>query len=266
MKNALRIGYKGLGAGLLLYVLIYGLTAKLPALPGLEESSRNLFYHVPMWFVVIVLMTISVIQSIKFLRMADPDREEAPINPLEADLKAREAALTGVLFSILGLITGTIWGRVAWKASYPWTDPAAWWTNDPIIICATISLLIYLAYFLLRSSFTDEEQRARIAAVYNIFAFATLIPLYFIVPKMLPGLHPTSADSDAGGGSFIFMREGIDNTYRMLLYPGIIGFSLLGGWIYELRMRAAIAARNLLMLESDTEQSTGFTEVTQTSS
>ena len=178
---------------------------------------------------------------------------------MDADLRAREAARTGILFSILGLVTGTIWGRVAWKASIPWTDPAAWWTSDPIIICAAISLLIYLAYFLLRSSFTDEEQRARVAAVYNIFAFATLIPLYFIVPKMLPGLHPTSADSDAGGGSFIFMREGIDNAYRMLLYPGILGFSLLAGWIYELRARWARAERELSA--NDLSETSFFTEV-----
>lgn len=265
MRNALRIGYKVLAVGLLAYILIYGLTVVVPAMPGLEESSRNLFYHVPMWFVVITLMTISVIQSVKFLRMADPDREDVALNPLHADLKAREAARTGILFSILGLITGTIWGRVAWKADYDWTDPAAWWTNDPIIICASISLLIYLAYFLLRSSFTDEEQRARVAAVYNIFAFATLIPLYFIVPKILPGLHPTAADSDAGGGSFIFMREGIDNTYRMILYPAILGFSLFGGWIYELRMRWAIAERMTAMKDSLQDKVSGFTKVNQSS-
>ncbi len=260
MNVVLRIGYKVLAVILLGYILVYGLMVRVPEMPGLEESSRNLFYHVPMWFVVIVLMTISVVQSVKYLRQADPDREDLPPNLLDTDLKAREAARTGILFSILGLITGTIWGRVAWKADFAWTNPEAWWTNDPIIICASISLLIYLAYFLLRSSFSDEEQRARISSVYNIFAFATLIPLYFIVPKILPGLHPTSADSDAGGGSFIFMREGIDNTYRMVLYPAILGFSLLGGWIYELRMRLAIALRKA-ELGDQSAPSFGFKEV-----
>lgn len=260
MGRIINIGYKILAVVLLAYVLVYGLTVEVPAMPGLEESSRNLFYHVPMWFVVITLMTISVVQSVRFLRMSDPDREAVSGIPLHTDLKAREAARTGVLFAVLGLITGTIWGRVAWKADYDWFDPAAWWTNDPIIICASISLLIYLAYFLLRSSINDLEQRARISAVYNIFAFATLIPLYFIVPKILPGLHPTSADSDAGGGSFIFMREGIDQTYRLILYPAMIGFSLLGGWMYELRTRWAIAERRLEEQEVQSDV-IGFTEV-----
>ncbi|RMG70142.1 MAG: ABC transporter permease [Bacteroidetes bacterium] len=232
------VAYKVLAVGLLLYGLTYGMLAELPELPGLGQSSRNLFYHVPMWFVVIVMMSMSLYHSIRLLRLTDPDQTPSS-PPLLADIRAREAARLGMLFMVLGLITGTLWGRVAWKPHLAWTDPAAWWTNDPIIICALISLLIYLAYFLLRSSFSEPEQRARIAAAYNIFAFATLIPLYFIVPKMLPGLHPTSADSDAGGGSFIFMREGIDNTYRLLLYPSLLGFVLLGVWAYELRTRIA---------------------------
>lgn len=230
------LAYKVLAVALLLYGLTYGLTARLPELPGLAQSSRNLFYHVPMWFVVIVMMSMSLYHSIRLLRLTDPDLTPS-MPPLLADIRAREAARLGMLFMVLGLVTGTVWGRVAWKPHLAWTDPAAWWTNDPIIICALISLLIYLAYFLLRSSFAEPEQRARIAAAYNIFAFATLIPLYFIVPKMLPGLHPTSADSDAGGGSFIFMREGIDNTYRFLLYPSLLGFILLAVWAYEVRTR-----------------------------
>jgi len=201
------------------------------------QSSRNLFYHVPMWFTVVVLMSISVVQSVRFLRLIDPDLVRKS-NPLLADAKAMEAARVGVTFSIMGLITGSIWGRVTWKAHMPADNLSIWWTNDPILICALISLLIYLAYFLLRASFSEPEQRAKVAAVYNIFAFATLIPLYFIIPRMLPGLHPTAEGSDAGGGSFVLSSsQSIDNRYRMILYPGALGFILTGLWIYELRHR-----------------------------
>jgi len=228
--------YKILAVGLLGYSLVVGLSISIPAMGMLEQSSRNLFYHVPMWFVVIVLMTISVIKSVRYLRLIDPDLVEKP-NPLYADASARDAAQVGTLFIGLGLITGNIWGRVAWKAHLPASDLSIWWTNDPIFICAVISLLIYLAYFLLRASFSEAEQKAKVAAVYNIFAFATLIPLYFIIPRILPGLHPTAEGSDAGGGSFIFTTNGIDNRYRMVLYPAIVGFALLGVWVYEVRYR-----------------------------
>lgn len=236
MKNILNPLYKFLAIGLLAYALIYGLTTPLPEMGLLGQSSRNIFYHVPMWFTVIILMTISVVQSVRFLRLIDPDLQSKD-NPLLADAKAMEAARVGCVFSTLGLVTGSVWGRVAWKGHME-ESLSLYWTNDPILVCALISLLIYLAYFLLRSSFGDPEQRAKVAAVYNIFAFATLIPLYFIIPRMLPGLHPTADGSDAGGGSFVLSGSGaIDNRYRMILYPGALGFILSGIWIYELRYR-----------------------------
>ncbi len=245
----INIAYKILAVGILLYVLIYGLTSELIPLELLEQSSRNLFYHVPMWFTVIVMMSISVVQSVKYLRLIDPDFTHTA-NPLFTDARARDATQIGTVFIVLGLITGSIWGRVAWKAHISGSDLSIWWTNDPILICALISLLIYLAYFLLRASFSEPEQKAKISAVYNIFAFATLIPLYFIIPRMLPGLHPTAEGSDAGGGSFIF-TSGIDNGYRIILYPSILGFTLLSVWIYEVRSRLSKLQISLEDYESE---------------
>ena len=143
------------------------------------------------------------------------------------------AALTsvGLLLGGLGLFTGAIWAEYTWGKFWSW---------DIKQFTTLIALMIYLAYFVLRRSFPDEAQQARISAVYNIFAFAALIPLYFIVPKMLPGLHPTSGDSDAGGGSFIFSREGFDNHYRMIMYPTMLGFILLSVWIFQVRSRLAL--------------------------
>lgn len=246
--RCMRIAYKILAVLLMGYALIYGLLMKtqLPTAMVLQngQSSRNLFYHVPLWFGVITLAAISVVQSVRLLRMIAPDRETArdeayALNTLIADARANEAASIAVMYNILGLLTGIVWSRVTWGEALPSSDFSAWWGWDPIQVCALISLLIYAAYFLLRSSFADGEQRAKISAVYNIFAFATLIPLYFILPKMLPGLHPTAQGSGAGGGSFIFKGGGINNDFRMILYPGMIGWVLLGVWIYELRSRLA---------------------------
>lgn len=235
-----------------MFGLVYGLTAQLPELGILEQSSRVIFYHVPMWFVVIMMMGISVFHSIRFLRLTDPDLDRVR-SPLVADGDARSAAHVGTIFICLGLITGMIWQRVAWQGHITENSLSVWWANDPILICALISLLIYMAYFLLRSSFPEAEQRAKVAAVYNIFAFATLIPLYFIVPKLLPGLHPTAEGSDAGGGSFIFNREGFDNRYRMILYPTMLGFVLISVWVYELKRRWQHLRFNLESYQADAD-------------
>src|SRR5690606_31379887 len=93
------------------------------------------------------------------------------------------------------------------------------------------AILIYLAYFVLRSSFDDFDKRARIAAVYNIFAFAALIPLLFVIPRMTDSLHPGSGGNPAMGG------EDLDNTMRMIFYPAIIGWTLMGVWISQILFR-----------------------------
>ncbi|MEO1450117.1 MAG: cytochrome c biogenesis protein CcsA, partial [Bacteroidota bacterium] len=218
-------GYKLLGIALTGYALVYGQFVEMPYNPIWGQSSRNLFYHVPMWFAMIVIMGISVWHSVGLLRALDPDRDTEGVQPLWLDAKAAEAARVGVLFNILGLITGIVWSRVTWGENMPSSDFSAWWVWDPIQVCALISLLIYGAYFLLRSSFAESDQRARVAAVYNIFAFATLIPLFFVVPKMLPGLHPTAE----GEGSFV-MKGQVSSMARLVLYPGALGTILLGVW------------------------------------
>ena len=95
------IWYKALGVGLVLYALIYGLLTQLPVMRTLEQSSRNLFYHVPMWFTEVVLMSMSVFFSLRYLRMTDPE-SNAKGDALSLDVRAKEAAQLGVLFNILG--------------------------------------------------------------------------------------------------------------------------------------------------------------------
>lgn len=229
-----RIIYQSLAIILITYALVRGMMIAIPQKALWGQTGRNIFYHVPMWFAMLVLMFMSVYYSIRLLRELDPDRERQA-DPLKLDIQAREAARVGVLFNILGLITGILWSRVTWNAATisGWSF-GAWWGWDPIQVSALISLLIYLAYFLLRSSFSEPEQRARIAAVYNIFAAATLIPLFYIIPRILPGLHPTSADSGNKGGNFVGT---MDATGKLVFWPAVLGFILLGIWIYSQRNR-----------------------------
>ena len=94
-----------------------------------------------------------------------------------------------------------------------------------------IALLIYLAYFILRAVFDDPDKRARISAVYNIFAFAALIPLIYVIPRLTDSLHPGAGGNPALGG------EDLDNTMRLVFYPAIIGWTLIGLWMASLLAR-----------------------------
>ena len=126
------------------------------------------------------------------------------------------------MFGILGLVTGMIW------ATYTWGAP---WSGDPQQNNSAIALLIYLAYLVLRNSMDDEQKRARIGAVYNIFAFAALVPLLFILPRMTDSLHPGK------GGNPGFNAYDLDSKLRAVFYPAVIGWTLMGVWFATIRIR-----------------------------
>ncbi|MCG8308312.1 MAG: cytochrome c biogenesis protein [Cytophagales bacterium] len=204
--------WKLLGVMILYYVVIYGFLMEVPALSILNETIRNLFFHVALWFAMFILLIVSVIYSIKYLKSSS----------MKADVKASEFATVGIVFGLLGVATGAVW------AKFTWGD---WWVNDPKLNATTIALLIYLAYFVLRASIEDEYQKGRISAVYNIFAFAAAIPLIFILPRLTDSLHPGS------GGNPGFSAYDLDNNLRKVFYPAIVGWTLLGVWFASLRIR-----------------------------
>ncbi len=179
----------------------------------LYESIRNLYFHVPMWFGMMGLMFLSFFYSIRHLRSEDPD----------TDIKARAFVHAGLLFAILGLLTGSFWARFTW---------GAWWVSDPKLNGAAVTTLIYFAYLILRNSIRGKETRGRVAAVYNIFAFVLLLVFLWILPRMSgESLHP------GAGGNPAFSRYDLDDTMRMVFYPAVIGWFLLGYWIARVRIR-----------------------------
>lgn len=204
--------WKILAVVLLVYSIVAGLLIEVPRLAILNETIRNLFFHVPMWFSMIMLLLLSCIASVRYLMKMDS----------KLDLQAVEWANIGIMFGVLGILTGMFW------AKFTWGD---YWTNDPKLNGSAIGLLIYLAYFVLRGSLEDEQQRARISAVYNIFAFATLIPLLFILPRMYDSLHP------GNGGNPGFNSYDLDSRLRMVFYPAVIGWILFGVWVGTIRYR-----------------------------
>jgi heme exporter protein C len=196
----------------LIYAVVAGMLLPVPARPIVNESIRNLYYHVPMWFSMMILMTVSVVNSILYLRSSK----------LQNDINARFFASTGMLLGLLGIITGAIW------ANYTWGAP---WSNDIKQILAAVALLIYAAYFVLRSSIDDIDKKARVSAVYNIFAYTMLFPTLFIIPRLYESLHP------GGEGNPAISQRDIAPIMRIVFWPAVLGWTLLGLWITTLHIR-----------------------------
>ncbi|MEX2478898.1 MAG: cytochrome c biogenesis protein CcsA [Gracilimonas sp.] len=193
-------------------VISAGFLIYIPHIPILEETARNIFFHVPMWMTMFVLFLISFWYSIQYLN--EPNSVY--------DVKASSAAAVGVAFGVCGLLTGSLWARFTW---------GSWWTfAEPKMNLAALALMIYVAYFVLRSAFDDRQKRAKLSAVYNIFAVTTVPFLLYVVPRQLTSLHPGADGNPA-------FSEITADELRFILYPAFIGFIALGYWIYEVHYR-----------------------------
>jgi heme exporter protein C len=204
---------------ILMYVCTMGLLVDVPKLDGrLQHSVRNLFFHVPMWICMMTLFSVSVVYAVLYLRKPNS----------KYDIYSLEFAKTGLLFSLLGLATGMIWANYQWGAA---------WSGDPKQNGTAIAILIYCAYFVLRGSLNDEEKKARIGAVYNIFAFFMLFPTIWILPRLVESLHPGGMGSDGNPG---LNPKDTTTSMKLVMLPAFIGWTLLGVWISTLRVRVAL--------------------------
>jgi heme exporter protein C len=119
-------------------------------------------------------------------------------------------------------LTGSLWAKFTW---------GAWWTNDPKLNGVAMGMLVYLAYVVLRGSMDEEQKRARVAAVYNIFAYVMFMVFIMVMPRLTDSLHPGNGGNPGFGG------YDLNNGMKMVFYPAIIGWTLLGVWIMNLRIR-----------------------------
>lgn len=207
-----------------------GFLGEVPRLNILNETIRNLYFHVGMWFGMIALMIVSAVYSIRSLSS----------DKISYDIKAAQFASAGLLFGILGIVTGMLWGNFTW---------GDWWPDDPKLHGAAITVLIYLAYFILRSGTPDLEKKAKISSAYNLFAFVLLVLFLIVYPRIAPSLHP------GNGGNPGFNTYDLDSSLRKVFYPAIIGWILLGVWLAQLKVRAVLLENRQLLSELEGDDS-----------
>lgn len=217
--------WKILALLMVLYTIIAGFLLPVPKLVILNETIRSLYFHVPIWFAMLFLMGVSVYSSIMYLGNSK----------IKSDIIAVQSANVGMVFSVLGILTGMLWAKYTW---------GTWWTTDTKLNGVAITFLIYTAYFILRSSIEDDQKKARISAIYNVFAFVMMIVFVMILPRMNSSLHP------GNGGNPAFGKFDLDNTMRMVFYPACIAWILMGIWIMQLRVRMDVLTKKLLYDEN----------------
>jgi len=191
---------------------------EFPFIPGLKENAKIIFFHVPTAWLSVIAFLMSTIYSFKYLRKKN----------LDDDAKSYAAAQLGIIFCVLATITGAVWAKFAW---------GSYWSWDPRQTSIFALLLIYGAWFALRSSIESEEKRASLSSVYSIIAFLTVPFFVFIMPRIMKGLHPGSADDTNSGPVIDFKMNG---NMELIFFLSLIGFTILYFWMWNIGYKSII--------------------------
>ncbi len=191
---------------------------EFPNIPGLGENAKIIFFHVPTAWLTVLAFLMSTIFSVKYLKKKN----------LDDDAKAFTSAQLGMIFCILATVTGAVWSKFAWGSFWSW---------DPRQTSIFALLLIYGALFALRSAVENEEKRASLSAVYSSIAFITVPFFIFIMPRIMKGLHPGSADDTNAGPVVNFKMNG--NMF-LVFFISLIAFTILYFWIWNVGYKSLI--------------------------
>lgn len=190
----------------------------------LYETIRNTFFHVPMWFAMTMLVFFSCIYSIVYLM--------GGANANRYDVMAKQAVVVAMLFGVCGYLTGLIWSKYTWYIGVSWGDVIRKLLLEDIkMAAALVAMFFYFAYLIIRGAITNKQQQAKVAAVFNIFAFVIFILCVFVLPRLTDSMHP------GNGGNPAFSKYDLDSTLRLFFYPAVIGWILLGFWILAVLIR-----------------------------
>lgn len=196
---------------------------EFPVIPGLEEKAKIIFFHVPAaWLSVLAFLT-SMLFGVKYLKNKD----------LDDDARSNAALQLGMVFSILATITGSVWAKFNWGTFWNW---------DPRETSIFILLLIYGSLFALRSAIDNEDKRARLSAVYAIIAFLTVPFFIFVMPRIMTGLHPGSANDSTAGPIVDFQ---MNMNMRFVFFASLAAFTILYYWMWKLAYRSIIIKEKL---------------------
>jgi len=192
-----------------LALVIVGAFFYAPLAKGLGEFTRVLYFHVPMAWVTVIAFTLAAVFSFLYLRKKD----------LKYDYYAEALNQMGIMFCILATITGSIWAKMSWGSFWNW---------DPRETSIFILLLIYAAYFALRSAVEQEDRRANLASVYSLLAFVTMPFFIFIVPRIYESLHPDPLVNPQG-------EVKMSGKMLLVFLSSLTGYTVLFFWILKMK-------------------------------
>lgn len=176
--------------------------------PG--QTSRILFFHVPQAWIATLCFLLSMIASCQYLAK----------RRIRSDDLAFVSAELGFLFCILATLTGMVFAKATWGSFWNW---------DPRETSIVFLLMIYGAYFALRSAVLDMDKKRTFAAAYSILAFLAVPFLVFIIPRITVSLHPENTMNPA--------NPGMDLRTLIIFLSSLAAYTAVWAWLIRLRLQ-----------------------------
>jgi heme exporter protein C len=186
--------------------------------PSIRPAQRIIYFHVPSAWSSMLAFFVAFVASILYLITKH----------IRWDIWARAASELGIAFTVAAVISGSLWAKPAWNT---------YWTWDPRLTTYTIVLLLYIAYFMLRGAIDEPSRRARMAAVYGIFAFLS-VPLTFMSIRWWNTIHPVIVDAPDSTNKFglgpnMMQAFMITNMAFIILFVALLANRISLGWAEE---------------------------------
>jgi heme exporter protein C len=209
-------------AGLAGMLLAVGLYMAFNAPPDYQQghTAKIMFVHVPCAWLSMFVYALIAVSSFGLLVFRHP----------LADVSAKAAAPLGAAFTLLALVTGSLWGKPMW---------GAYWVWDPRLTSVLILFLLYLGLIALRSSMGDEALAAKLTAVLSLVGIAILPVIKFSVNWN--SIHQAPSVS----------RFGAPAVHSSLLWPLLmmaVGMTVLFAAMHVKAMRNEILRRRVKAL------------------
>ena len=218
MRERVSIGLATLAALLLAYDL-YQIFMILPDEAAQGAIYRIIFFHVPAAIVGMTGYFVALALSLLYLKSKN----------LRFDGLAASVIEVSLVFSLVNIVTGSIWGRVIW---------GIWWTWDARLTSALVCILIFSGYLMLRRAIDEPTQRARLSAAMAIFGCVDVVIVWKSI-EWFRTQHPGPVLSIRTGGG------NIDPTMERMLFLNFFALLMIATALVLIRTRQEATAREI---------------------
>lgn len=188
-------------------------------------SQKIFYFHVPVAMSSFSALIFTAFYGVRYLMTRDEGY----------DVRAKSATEVAVVFMIATMVTGVPWTRFEW---------GVWWSWEPRLTTYLILILMAIAYFILRTAFSDSEKRCSYASVFGIIMFIDA-PICFMITRLIPSsTHPVVFRTDSG----------LPPDMLVPFLVCMLGIVLIAFALYRVRLRQSLLSLRIDRLKEELDE------------